>query len=268
MKTWSYRDIQKELKILGTRIARNQKRAILEQELNRLRNKQRQTQSPNKNNLRLQIYVKGKQDFKSRLEYVASKGYNFCRGEIGNNEWFQLIPDSNIDTCIFAYDENENVKGFVLLKTNYACKSKIGCRKQKENDSLYIEIVCGKDGAGGILINKVKELAREKHKKYVHLSSLWPVMSYYVLKHGFEVKLNCDVTQKNAQTLAKLTQELKKLSKLYHSKKTESEKLVVENEADKIMSMLKIHSYDALKHPRKKKSDISYMDGIYMTYCV
>jgi hypothetical protein len=59
-------------------------------------------------------------------------------------------------------------------------------------------------GVGSQLVNWVKDQARKNNILYLALSALHPVVTYYWLKHSFQVSTGCESKPKVKDTLAKM----------------------------------------------------------------
>jgi GNAT superfamily N-acetyltransferase len=55
--------------------------------------------------------------------------------------------------------------------------------------TMYIDVICSKQGNGGLLMEELLRLARRRHQRYIKLSALSDVLRFYP-RYGFKSSLN------------------------------------------------------------------------------
>jgi len=105
---------------------------------------------------------------------------DLCHG-IGTEQYWLNLRQYPVSFIVCA-KHGKQIVGVMLVRQNYEL---IPAKPLK--DSFYIELVCGKNGSGGALINYLKTKALELKMTMMYLSSLPTKVSYYSKKHQFHL---------------------------------------------------------------------------------
>jgi hypothetical protein len=272
-----YRTVQRHLRRLKSTIALNQKKTILLAELERLNGQ------THRNRISF-IEIRTADEIES---FISTMEKDELCGSLGSDAYWQGLLMHPVDIVIKAILDEE-VVGFVLLRTNYACGPK-GCTVDKKWNSFYIELICSKTkGGGSVLMNHVKQLARLENKSSIHLSSVVDLIPYYAEKHQFVISNQCYpqmeteikhlyTINKRIRTIQHRRLELVILTRTKHIRdsihaervKMNRHMVILSRQKKKLLEKFRDVSTFQLKNADTVATTENVIDdGVYMSFCM
>jgi hypothetical protein len=227
--------------------------------------------------------------------------------------WDNSLPkiDFLFAVCI---EFNNKIQGFCLVSQgdkysteknetgNFSTFQKV---EKMSKDSWFVDLICSKPNLGNILLTKVIKLAKNNTIiKYITLSALENVISYYWSQFNFNVSVSCienkdfkHALQIMKETSMLITRHIENIQKLKFSQKFETLSKGIEQEimnlekevaqqkekrTEAFLTFVKAGLYkdnmdkkiadqipfeQASRAQKKKMIETAY-DGIYMTLCI
>ena len=251
------------------------------------------------------------EDEDKRREVVRDikKNKSICNTErrtLGSKEFWANFP-VDFDFVVKAELENQLV-GFLVIQKGFKCFSetpKPRCIVNAE-DTWYIYLICSSGGVGGKMIDVVKKEANKHGVKYITLSAIESVLTYYWSKHNFLISTTCTQSQEFETLLINLNGAIKKINELrsrkvqleskraslgYQTRQAGVESIKIRNEIDLELKAteenISIYELERSDHVQKIVNSGMYTenlknggnineqnkataasDGIYMTFCM
>lgn len=186
--------------------------------------------------------------------------------EIKKKEFKKLTNQFCSDKVAIKYSNDYAIEDATLLIEGYISGNekmgKIGgflIGNDSYSDYIYIDVVCSNKGLGRILIDRAKDIAKEKNLRGVILSSLEHVIGYY-RKHDFENKESCSSDDDFINNLYKEYAE--PIIKKYGSKLPD-----ILNDVDMYRHYLDILSANGITPDKDCKEAKCNSSGYTMTWC-
>jgi hypothetical protein len=144
---------------------------------------------------------------------LKSRGRPFCDfngSQLGSNEYWDESMNPDKFDRMFVGMFKGNVSGFILIVDGFRCiegdDGIVKCSYAHRSDTWYIDLICADEtckGLGKELMEFCKKEAKTTNKiKYITLSAIERVISYYWKNHSFHISLTCKDDEKTEEVLA------------------------------------------------------------------
>jgi hypothetical protein len=154
---------------------------------------------------------------KNVINIITSRGRPFCDfqgSQLGDNQyWDESMNPDKFDRMFIGKFEG-SVAGFILIVDGFRCVEEddgiVKCSYKHKSDTWYIDLICADErrkGLGKELMDFCKKEAKTTKKiKYITLSAIERVISYYWRNHSFHISLTCKKNKKTEKVLSDMAE--------------------------------------------------------------